>query len=87
MKGMLVGYARVSTEEQNLALRLDALAGCQQVFQDEGVSGAATAHSPSAVVAWVSQSTSTTHSLDSRGVEGSGGKTRDHRTGCSVHKF
>jgi DNA invertase Pin-like site-specific DNA recombinase len=40
---MLVGYARVSTTDQNPALQLDALlgAGCQRVFTDEGVSGGA----------------------------------------------
>lgn len=38
---MLVGYARVSTEEQNFDLQIDALqqAGCEKIFQDE-MSGA-----------------------------------------------
>jgi DNA invertase Pin-like site-specific DNA recombinase len=36
--GELVGYARVSTDEQNLALQLDALQehGCTRVFRDVG---------------------------------------------------
>ena len=40
----LVGYARISTAEQNLALQLDALAaaGTTRVFEDRGVSGAKT---------------------------------------------
>ncbi|MBI1392796.1 MAG: hypothetical protein GC152_08665 [Alphaproteobacteria bacterium] len=38
---MLIGYARVSTADQNLDLQLDALRreGCDQVYCDEGISG------------------------------------------------
>lgn len=41
---MKVGYARVSTTDQNPALQLAALkkAGCKQIYTDEGISGIVT---------------------------------------------
>jgi DNA invertase Pin-like site-specific DNA recombinase len=39
--GQKIGYARVSTEDQNLDLQLDALrgVGCDEICIDEGISG------------------------------------------------
>ena len=38
---MRIGYARVSTSDQNIVLQTDALekAGCERIYADRGVSG------------------------------------------------
>uniref|UniRef100_UPI0003656D7B recombinase family protein n=1 Tax=Xanthomonas sp. SHU 308 TaxID=1591201 RepID=UPI0003656D7B len=40
---MMIGYARVSTGDQNLDLQIQALErlGCDKIYNDRGVSGAA----------------------------------------------
>lgn len=40
---MLIGYARVSTNDQDVRMQIDALtaAGCEKFYTDQGVSGAA----------------------------------------------
>jgi DNA invertase Pin-like site-specific DNA recombinase len=37
----LIGYARVSSEDQNITMQIDALqrAGCEVIYKDDGVSG------------------------------------------------
>lgn len=44
VKSMIIGYARVSTHDQNIQLQTDALtkAGCEKIYADQGVSGTKT---------------------------------------------
>lgn len=43
MTGLMIGYARVSTDEQNLAAELDALAelgvSAERIYVDKGLTG------------------------------------------------
>ena len=57
---MKTGYARVSTDEQTLALQHDALQanGCDVVYDDQGVSG--TAMKLPGVAGWEAHSAQTT---------------------------
>lgn len=43
MEFMIIGYARVSTDEQSLSLQIQALerTGCERIFKDKGISGRA----------------------------------------------
>jgi DNA invertase Pin-like site-specific DNA recombinase len=45
---MLIGYARVSTRDQILALQTEAMtkAGCKKIFDDQTSSGAGTVAAP-----------------------------------------
>lgn len=44
VKSMIIGYARVSTHDQNIQLQTDALtkAGCEKIYADQGISGTKT---------------------------------------------
>ena len=69
---MLIGYARVSTEDQLLDLQLDALrqVGCERVFTDK----AAAAKTIRGDTASASQSTAARYGLDQRA---QGGRRHD----------
>ncbi len=64
---MKIGYARVSTDEQNLDLQLQALAaaGCETVFEDQELSGV-TAARPGLRAALEGAKEGDTHALSPR---------------------